>query len=102
MVKAKLLPSISRNADHPPMVMLPLSNLHPLVIMLRPIYATRLMRSKLNSLPIAPCVTKWIVHSPDILLMALTHVAMDQAIIKRSLSSLIISMIIPIVSALHV
>ncbi|GBC54137.2 hypothetical protein GLOIN_2v1785090 [Rhizophagus irregularis DAOM 181602=DAOM 197198] len=102
MVKAKLSPSLSWNVNPPLMVMLPLSNLHPLVIMLRPIYATRLTRSKLNSPPIAPCVTKWIVHSPDILLMAPVHVAIDQAIIKRSLSSFMINMIIPIVSAPHV
>ncbi|PKY35515.1 hypothetical protein RhiirB3_421101 [Rhizophagus irregularis] len=102
MVKAKLLPSIFQNANHPPMVMLLLSNPHPLVIMLWPIYATRLTHSKLNSPPIAPCVTKWIVHSPDIPLIVPAHAVMDQAIIKRSLSSLMISMIIPIVSALHV
>ncbi|PKY34869.1 hypothetical protein RhiirB3_420955 [Rhizophagus irregularis] len=102
MVKTKLLPSISQNADHPLMVMLPLSNLHPLVIMLQPIYMMRLTRSKLNSPPIAPCVTKWIVHSPDILPMEPAHIAMDQEITKRSLSSLMISMIIPIVSAPHV
>ncbi|PKC53882.1 hypothetical protein RhiirA1_430031 [Rhizophagus irregularis] len=102
MAKAKLLPLISQNAGLLPMVMLLLLNPHPLVIMLRPIYATRLMRSKLSSPPIVPCVTKWIVHSPDILPMELAHVVMDQAITKRSLSSLMISMIIPIVSALHV
>ncbi|PKY36685.1 hypothetical protein RhiirB3_421218 [Rhizophagus irregularis] len=102
MAKAKLLPLISQNDDHLPMVMLLLSKLHPLVIMLRPIYVTRLTRSKLNSPPIAPCVMKWIVHSPDILPIEPAHVAMDQAIAKRSLSSLMISMIIPIVSVLHV
>ncbi|PKC15240.1 hypothetical protein RhiirA5_349265, partial [Rhizophagus irregularis] len=102
MVKAKLLPSIYLNVDHPPMVMLLLSNPHPLVIMLRLIYVTCLTRSKLNLPPIAPCVTKWIVHSSDIPLMVPAHAVKDQVIIKRSLSSLMISMIIPIVSALHV
>ncbi|PKK57663.1 hypothetical protein RhiirC2_763834 [Rhizophagus irregularis] len=62
MVKAKLLPLIFQNNDHPLMIV-----------------------HSLNILPIEP-----------------THVAMDQAITKRSLSSLMISMIIPIVSALHV
>ncbi|GET52556.1 reverse transcriptase family protein [Rhizophagus irregularis DAOM 181602=DAOM 197198] len=75
MAKAKLLPLISQNDDHFPMVMLLLSNPHPLVIMLRPIYATRLTRSKLNLPLIAPCVTKWIVHSPAIPLMVPVHVA---------------------------
>ncbi|PKB92186.1 hypothetical protein RhiirA5_368471 [Rhizophagus irregularis] len=102
MVKAKLLPSMFQNANHLPMVMLLLSNPHPLAIMLRPISATRLTRSKLNLPPIAPCVTKWIVHSPDIPLMVPVHVVMDQATTKRSLSSFMISMIIPIVSAPHV
>ncbi|PKY33179.1 hypothetical protein RhiirB3_420444 [Rhizophagus irregularis] len=102
MVKAKLLPLISQNANHPPMVIPPLSNLHHLVIMLRLIYAMCLTRSKPNSPPIAPCVMKWIVHFPDIPPMALAHAAMNQAITKRSLSSSIISMILPIVSAPHV
>ncbi|PKB91990.1 hypothetical protein RhiirA5_368482 [Rhizophagus irregularis] len=70
--------------------------------MLRPIYATRLTHSKLNSPPIALCVTKWIVHSPVIPPMEPAHAAMDQAITKRSLFSLMISMISPIVSAPHV
>ncbi|PKB95048.1 hypothetical protein RhiirA5_368092 [Rhizophagus irregularis] len=102
MVKAKLLPSIFQSADLLPMVMRLLSNPHLLAIMLRPIYVTRLTRSKLNLPPIAPCVTKWIVHSPDIPHMVPVHAAMDQEITKRSLSSLMISMIIPIVSAPHV
>ncbi|PKC00013.1 hypothetical protein RhiirA5_365963 [Rhizophagus irregularis] len=63
MVKAKLLPSMSLNDDHPPM---------------------------------------WIAHSPDIPPIAPTHAAIDQAITRKSLSSSMISMILPIVSAPHV
>ncbi|PKB94769.1 hypothetical protein RhiirA5_368153 [Rhizophagus irregularis] len=100
--KVQLLLSTSQNDDHLPMVMLLLSNPHLLAIMLRPTYATRLTRSKLNSPPIAPCVTKWIVHSPDILPMVPAHAAMAQEITKRSLSSLMINRILPIVSPPHV
>ncbi|PKC54033.1 hypothetical protein RhiirA1_429986 [Rhizophagus irregularis] len=70
--------------------------------MLRHIYATCLTHSKLHSPPIAPCVTKWIAHSPDIPPIAPTHAAIDQAITRKSLSSSMISMILPIVSAPHV
>ncbi|PKK56169.1 hypothetical protein RhiirC2_764463, partial [Rhizophagus irregularis] len=102
VVKAKLSPLISRNDDHPPMVMLLLSNLHLLVIMLQPTYVTHLTRSKLNLPLIASCVTKWIAHSPDIPPMVPAHTAMAQAITKKSLSSSMINMISPIVSAPHV
>ncbi|PKK47432.1 hypothetical protein RhiirC2_803677 [Rhizophagus irregularis] len=49
-----------------------------------------------------PLMTKWIVHSPGIPPMVPAHAAIDQAITKRSLSSSMISMTLPIVSASHV